>query len=173
MSEEEKEKLHRYVDIVYPDEEEQATTGFIPEVVEEILENARLGLKLEDCAYLVGLKPDVVNRWYSTDYGNFAEAINEQRAVNKKLHVSRVQAAKNNLRVKASSWYLERKYKEEFSKEVTVVVNHVLLDNVSNVLKGLLIKYIKDPEMLRLAAEEFQAKIGKVDTGDMPAKITT
>ncbi len=160
------------VDILYPEDEEQASTGFTPSVVSEIIENTKIGLNLHDCAYLVGLLPEVVSDWYRRNYCNFREVINAAKVINKKLHLGRVQNAKDALKVKSSTWYLERRFKEEFSKEVTVVVNHVLVDNVSSILKSLLIKYVKDPEMLRLAAEEFRDKIARINMSDLPVKVS-
>ena len=160
------------IEIHYPEEDEQASTGFTPTTVDEILLNTKIGLTLSDCAYLVGLQPPVVEKWYRDNYCNFREAVNSERVVNKKLHIGRIQTASDALKVKASSWYLERKFKEEFSKEVTVVVNHMLIDNVSHILKGLLIKYIKDPEMLRLAADEFREKVAGISTSDLPVRIS-
>jgi hypothetical protein len=173
MAKEKEEELPPLdINIEYPEEAEQAEQNFHPKIVQEILDNIRVGLSLPDCAYLVGLVPARVERWYRDNYCNFADSVNTNIALNKRLHIGRIQNAKHALKVKASSWFLERKYKEEFSKEVTVVVNHVLIDNVSRILKGLLIKYIKDPELLRLAAEEFQQKMSQVNLSDMPARIT-
>ena len=161
------------IEIKYPSEEEQATTGFMQLTVEEILNNIKVGMTLHDCACLVGLKPSIVKGWYNRNYCGFAEVVDTAMALNKRLHIGRIHQAKDRTQVNASTWWLERKHKDEFSKEVTVIVNHVLIDNVSSILKDLLIKYIKEPETLKLAAQEFRERIGQVKQSDMPARMIT
>ena len=160
------------IEIFYPSEDEQIATGFTPAIVTEILDNLKVGVSLVDGAYLVGLLPKVVNRWYSENKGGFADAVNTAIAMNKRHHIGRVTKAEDSLKVKASSWFLERKYKNEFSKEVTVVVNPAILSHVKHIVRDVLIKFIKDPEILRLSAEEFEERMSEVKMNDLPARIT-
>lgn len=138
-------------DIIYPTENEQALTGFTKYVVEEIQSKIKIGMNLNDCAKLLRLPTHRVTNWYNTNYCNFRIIIDEAMATNKLIHVSRVTNAKDNLHVKASSWMLERRYKEEYTKETIINVNHHMIDSIAKIAADTLIRYVPDPDQLQLA----------------------
>ncbi len=160
------EELAEPQELFYPDETEQMLTGFMPVIVEDILKNVQAGLTLRDAAKILKLPPRNVTQWYSTNKGNFKYAVDNASIRNKRLHVVKVQ--KGN---KSSAWWLERVHKDEFSKEVTITINHRLIDNVAQRTAAVLIKYIKDPEALRQAGEELQKELNSINMNALPAEV--
>lgn len=156
-------------EIVYPSERDQTLTGFIPAIVNDILTNLQAGMELTDCANLLKMPIAHLRGWYNNNYCNFRYAADYNKSKNKKHHMIKVQRLDKKEGVKAdpedfktSSWFLERKYKDEFSKEVTVNVNHRVIISVIKINAAILIKYIPDPDKLRLAKEELVTELNRI-----------
>ena len=156
-------------ELVFPDKGEQARNSFTPEVVGDLLKSIQLGLTLADASGLVKLKPSMVQGWYNRNYCNFKFAVDEVRAKNKRLHIARVQGGQKAWQ--SSAWWLERKHKQEFSKEITVTVNHVLIDNVSKVMADALFEFIKDVEQLQRAKEFVYSKLLSIKEEEFPVQV--
>lgn len=157
------------LEIDYPSEREQLITSFTPRIVEEILQNIKLGMSLADCDGLARLPEGTIQKWYNKNYCNFRVVANHSRALNKQTHIARVQKkeVKKTDNIRGSQWFLERKYKGEFGREVTVQVNTFVIDNVSRIIGEILIRKITDPDLLRDIKNEMidglrQAKLEEV-----------
>lgn len=161
------EELAESQELFYPSQEEQMLTGFMPIIVDEILKGIQSGLTLIDTAKLLKMPARVVNNWYNKNKGNFKYAVDEALARNKRHHVVKVQKGD-----KASAWWLERKHKDEFSKEVNITINHRLIDSVAQRTAQVLIRFIKDPDDLRRAAEALQKELNSINVNALPAEIT-
>ena len=159
--------------VEYPDSSEQLRTSFTPEIIMNIINNTQLGLSLKDCAAMVNLPYTQVKIWYDTDKGGFGLAIDNAAAKNKRMHIGRVQKGEDKTKVSASQWWLERKNKEEFSKEVKVIVNHVIKDNMERVVIDVLTTHIKEPERLKAAAEDLRDRLAAIRMDDYPARIAS
>lgn len=143
------------MELTYPSEAEQTATGFMPQIVEALLSNLSVGMTLADVSNLVLFPPSIVERWYKTNYCNFRHAADNARAKNKRHHITQVTKAGKNWG--ASAWWLERKYKEEYSKEMTITVNHIIVDNVARAVSEAISEVITDPsiiEQLRLVLRQ-------------------
>ena len=153
-------------ELYYPSEKEQAATGFLEPIVTVILDNVFAGVTLEDAAGILKMPFATVNHWYRTNYCNFRYAVEERALRSKRSHV--VKGQQGN---KASQWWLERKFKHEFSKEVTVNVNHRIIDDVAEKVAAVAIKHIKDPETLRLFGQEVRDELNTINLESIPVNI--
>ena len=153
-------------ELFFPSESEQFLTGFMPDIIQEILDNLKAGMTLDDSAKLLNLPVHVVRKWYKENKGNFAYAVDHAQTKNKKHYVDRL-----NKGDRQAAWVLERKWKEEYSKEVTITINHRLIDNVAQKTVQVLIKYIKDPNLLREAGEELRQTLNAINVNALPAEV--
>ena len=143
-------------DVSYPVKRKPRHSAFLPAVVDGILKDIRLGLSLSDSAKRHRLNPDVVRHWYDDNFGNFKEAVEREKSQHKYFHVARVTKADDPNGWRASSWLLERRYKEEYGKEPVNVINiqemnliqHQLLQILSNRLANVA------PEVIELVAND-------------------
>ena len=153
--------------LYYPNEGEQALQGFTPEVIQSIMTQTKLGLNLTDVAHSVRLQPSRIRHWYKTNYCNFAYEIDFHRADNKlrllaplmqtdPKKVPSPQVSRN------AQFLLERKYKDEYGKEVKVEVNHTMVDNISKVVFEAAVRYIKDPETLKLFISDIREGVSVI-----------
>ncbi len=78
----------------------------------------REGLTHTDAAKLLGWKPEKVEAWIAHNTYNLAVCVDTAKLENKVYHVSRVNGA--HYGYQASAWMLERKYKDEYSKELKI-----------------------------------------------------
>ena len=140
--------------LYYPTSEEQAQTGFTLPIVEEMLKHVVLGANLTDIANIVRLPPARIQHWYKNNYCNFTYAVDYHRADNKRRLLKVLMDGKKSVAVKASMFLLERKYRDEYGKEIKIEVNHTMIDNITRVVFDAAVKYIKDPEMLKLFVED-------------------
>lgn len=155
-----------------PPLEEQNSDGYMPEILEAIYKSIVFGLTLADAAKLLRLNPKKLLNWYNNNYYEFQTFIDEALTINKQIHVRRVTVATEGIQVKSSQWWLERRYKEEFTKETVITVNHIVIDNIAQVVAATLIKFIPDPELLKAAAEELYENLKRVkDPGLDQTKI--
>lgn len=93
---------------------------FTPVVITQILEDISFGLTLKDASIRAGIKPTTTESWYKRNFGNFAGAVDKAGIDSKYNHVLTINTERNPTRVKASAWWLERKHREEFGKEVAI-----------------------------------------------------
>lgn len=158
--------------LTFPELHEQAKTFYSPEIVNSVVRNTQLGHTLKDCAALVNIDASILRRWYRDNYFGFATAIDNVNAKNKRLHMSRIQSktAKKE-HVNASQWWLERKNKDEFSKEISIVMNHQVKDGSMEITRSIILKYIKDPDMAKLAFKDAADMFIDLKVDDMPGRI--
>lgn len=78
----------------------------------------REGLSTSDSAQIVGWEPEDVERWIQNNVYNLAKCVRAARLEHKAFHVSRTNCA--GYGYQASTWMLERRYKDEYSKEVKI-----------------------------------------------------
>lgn len=164
-----------YTELTYPPENEQAYTGFSPLIVKEILNHITLGCNLADCAHIVKLPAQRVSNWYNTNYHNFKFAVDYCLADHKRRLLTNIIKSDNALKVSSAKFLLERKYRDEYGKELKIDFNSVMIDNVTKVVFDLSVKYIKDQEILKLFVEELADKLGSIKptTGIDTQKLIT
>ena len=91
---------------------------FIEAIVNNILENLKLGLELDDCADLVSVPRNEVKYWESHNTGNFANLSAKARAEFKRIHLMKLTRGKADW--KPSAFLLERKFRKEYGKELKI-----------------------------------------------------
>jgi hypothetical protein len=70
---------------------------------------------------------------------------------------------------KAAQFLLERKYRDEYGKEIKVEVNHTMIDNITRVVFDAAVRYIKDPETLKLFITDISEQVALIrPTEGMP-----
>lgn len=149
-------------ELYYPSEEEQALTGFAPDIVEDMLKHLVLGMNLTDVANIVKLPPSRVHKWYNTNYGNFMYAVDYHKADNKRRLLHVLMKGERATAVRASQFMLERKFRDEYGKEIKIDVNNVMLENITRVVFDTAVRYIKDPEVLKLFVEDISTQIALI-----------
>lgn len=155
-------------ELYYPNEEDQAVTGFTPMIVEEILKHTSLGCNLMDCASITRLPPSRVYNWYTKNYCNFKFSIDYHRADNKRRILKVVTPGANGDKIpnatesRNSLFLLERRYKDEYGKEIKVEVNTVMIDNIMGVVFESAKKFIPDPEKLKQFVEDVSIGMGLI-----------
>lgn len=159
--------------LYYPTEDEQASQGFMPDIIKDIMLHIQLGANLTDVANIVRLPPQRVAHWYKENYCNFRYEVDYYRADNKRrllkvLMESDPKKASATVS-RASQFLLERKYRDEYGKEIKVEVNHTMIDNITKVVFDAAVRYIKDPEMLKLFITDISEQVALIrPTEGMP-----
>jgi hypothetical protein len=159
--------------LYYPESSEQALQGFTPEIIKDIMLHVQLGANLTDVANIVRLPPQRVQHWYKTNYCNFAYEVDYHRADNKR-RLLKTLMQDNPKKVsstisKAAQFLLERKYRDEYGKEIKVEVNHTMIDNITRVVFDAAVRYIKDPETLKLFITDISEQVAVIrPTEGMP-----
>jgi len=148
--------------LYYPHENEQALVGFAPLIVEEMLKHVTLGCNLTDIANIVRLPPARVRNWYDTNYCNFKYAVDYSMADHKRRLLQKLVTADDGLKIKASQFLLERKYRDEYGKEIRIDVNHVMIDNITRVVFETAVKYIKDTDILKLFVNDLSEQLAMI-----------
>ena len=136
------------LEISFPSQKEQNETGFTPTLIKGIYDNLTAGMTLTDCAKLFRIPPFKVNKWYKNNYCGFQGLVDQAQVQDKQRYVFNLANAKDPLKVKASMWMLERKHKEEYSKETIHTVKNVLVDQTAEVFFEAVQLYIKDPDIV-------------------------
>lgn len=155
----------------YPSEQEQAEQGFTPGIIDMILKHITLGLNLSDCANIVMLPPSRVWHWYNKNYCNFKFAADYATADSKRRLVRHQVEAVDALKVKASQFMLERKYRNEYGKEIKIEVNHTMIDNISKIVFDKAVRFIQDPEKLKLFIQEIASEMSMLRNNDMAITV--
>ena len=141
-------------ELYYPSEAEQAQTGFTKSIVDNIIIHMVLGTNLTDAANIVKLPVARVFAWYKNNYCNFAYSVDYARADHKRRLLKHLVEGKDATKIRASQFLLERKYRDEYGKEIKIEVNQTMVENITRVVFDKAVKYITDPEKLKLFIEE-------------------
>lgn len=139
--------------ISYPNEIYLINQGFKKDYIRVILKNLVVGLTIQDCCDLVGISIVNLNSWHKENIGGIGTAITSATARNKQYHVSNIYNGKDPLKTKGSMFWLERKHKKEFSKEVILSIQGGVIEGMFKLLKDMLVEFVKDPEELVIRAE--------------------
>lgn len=84
-----------------------------PKTIEIILEVISEGLTQREASILAGISEDTLSLWKRQD-SDFSEQIRQKQIENKLRHIRVINEA-SKTKWQASAWWLERKFKEEFS----------------------------------------------------------
>jgi len=104
--------------VEFKNDEERDKSLFIKENVERLVELVEEGNTLEDAARLIYIDPLTVRNWYDDNRKNFKYAIDQAEAFQKMAQVNAVLKGKRNWT--SAAWWLERRYRHEFNKDLTV-----------------------------------------------------
>lgn len=86
--------------------------------LEKVLWILREGMDLKIAALGLGLDYDTLSDWVNNNTFNMGVCANQARQEHRIFHVTRTNSSEYGWQ--ASTWMLERKYKDEFSKEVKI-----------------------------------------------------
>jgi hypothetical protein len=101
-------------------------TKYTPETVKAITDAIKLGLSNVDACAIAGISADTYTNWKDR-YSAFSDAITKAHAEAKENRLKRILAA--GMRVEdgklkgswqADAWFLERRYPDEFSQQMTL-----------------------------------------------------
>jgi hypothetical protein len=146
----------------YPSESEQAISGFTPLIVEEILKNLAVGLTLSDAAHIVKLPPSRLNQWYTNNFCNFKYAVDYQTTNFKRRNLVTLLKSENATTTRSAQFILERKFRDEYGKEIKIDVSHSLISNVTKVVFDTAVRHIKDPELLKIFINDLSDQLSLV-----------
>ena len=90
-------------------------------VIQLILLDLMLGLTLAEAAVRQGLDVDLVGHWEATNTGNFGKVTAATIVEFKRYHLEKVRNGTFNYNM--STWILERKFRDEFGKQSTIIVD--------------------------------------------------
>lgn len=85
----------------------------LPDYGNAVLEYLRVGHTDKDACTLAGVNPDTFYSWLK-EFPEFSEAVKKARLESKDVHVKLIQKAAKKSWM-AAAWFLERKFKDEFS----------------------------------------------------------
>lgn len=125
-------------------------------LTKEICDNLRLGHTIEDACVLSGISKDTFYRWLKKK-SDFSDAIKKAEIECKRAHIANIRRAAMGIRVlidpkdpekgykftkdpiwQASAWWLERRYKEEFStKQEVELTDRKELNKIEEELRNL------------------------------------
>jgi hypothetical protein len=111
-------------------------TKATPATLEIILNAISEGLNQREASALAGISEDTLSLWKQDS--EFSEQIRQKQIENKLRHIKIINEASKS-HWQASAWWLERKYKEEFSlkSKVDLSVNselEMLSENIKKIL---------------------------------------
>lgn len=153
-------------ELYYPPTEEQAQSGFVPALVDEMLKHVVLGANLTDIANIVKLPPARIHHWYKINYCNFAYAVDYHMADFKRRLLAVMMKADAPVKIKAATFFLERKYREEYGKEIKIEHNHIMLDNIMNKVFDVALRHIHDPQVLKVFIEDLSAELSLIKAAE-------
>lgn len=107
-------------------------TKATPKTLEVILSAISEGLTQREASILAGISEDTLSLWKQDS--EFSEQIRQKQIENKLRHIKVINEASKS-HWQASAWWLERKYKEEFSlkSKVDIEVNNQLEKMTENI----------------------------------------
>jgi hypothetical protein len=108
-----------------------------PKTIEVILEAISQGLTQREASILAGISEDTLSLWKKKD-SDFSEQMRQKEIECKLSHIKNIKEASKKS-WQASAWWLERKYKEEFSlkSKLDLQVNETL-DELGDSIKKIL-----------------------------------
>lgn len=114
-----------YLTLIYPTAKEVRNNptlrDFNEEVIRLILLDLMLGLGLSEAALRQGLDPEIVGGWEAINQGNFGRVATATIVEFKRYHLMKVRNGSFNYNM--SVWILERKFRDEFGKQSTIIVD--------------------------------------------------
>lgn len=115
----------------------QGKTKATPKTIETILNAIAEGLTQREASILAGISEDTLSLWKRQD-SDFSEQIRQKEIECKLYHIRNIKKASEKS-WQPSAWWLERKYKEEFSlkSKFDVQVNESL-DKLGDSIKKIL-----------------------------------
>jgi len=143
--------------LTFPDAATQLATGFTVGNIKTIYDHLMLGMTVKDCANLSHLPVQRLNTWWKSNYCGFGEMVEHAFAINKRHYIAKIYDAKDSNDIKASTWMLERKHKEEYTKETIINVNHHVVSTFGDIMYGAGKEFIKDQDVL----ERFMQYVGE------------
>ena len=103
--------------------------------IEIILNAIAEGLTQRDASIIAGISEDTFSLWKRQD-SDFSEQIRQKEIECKMAHINTIKtASKKNWT--ASAWWLERKHKEEFSKQNQAEVSFTLNSELEKALERI------------------------------------
>lgn len=112
-------------------------TKATPKTIEIILTAIADGLTQREASILAGISEDTLSLWKKKD-SDFSEQIRQKEIECKLYHIKNIKKASEKSWT-ASAWWLERKYKDEFSRnsKLDLQVNETL-DQLGDSIKNIL-----------------------------------
>lgn len=114
-----------YLTLHWPNEKQirndPTLRDFNDTVIQLILLDLMLGLTLAEAAVRQGLDVDLVGHWEATNTGNFGKVTAATIVEFKRYHLEKVRNGSFNYNM--STWILERKFRDEFGKQSTIIVD--------------------------------------------------
>ena len=160
----------RGVEVFYPEVPEDEAVSyaclcFKRKIVEELLMYIRNGATRQDACAAVGLPSRILSSWYRKNYGNVQVAIDNAEALLKIRHIIKVN--KGDKAWGASAWMLERKWRDEYGKDPTTVINIKEMNSVVNSLVNIVANRVgaHSPELLEQIAADMKSA-GLVDNAN-------
>ncbi len=102
-----------------------------------ILDAISDGLTQREAAILAGISEDTISNWKGQD-SDFSEQIRQKQIECKRKHLKNIEKA-SETNWKASVWWLERKYPDEFSPNNKVKLEtNIQLDELTKDIKKIL-----------------------------------
>lgn len=112
-------------------------TKATPRTIDIILEAISEGLTQREASILAGISEDTLSLWKRQD-SDFSEQIRQKEIESKLYHIRNIRRASEKS-WQASAWWLERKFKDEFStKSNTDVKSTENIDKLTETMQQLL-----------------------------------
>lgn len=112
-------------------------TKATPKTIEIILDAISQGLTQREASVLAGISEDTLSLWKKKD-SDLSERMRQKEIENKLSHIKNIKEASKKS-WQASAWWLERKFKDEFSlkSKLDLQVNETL-DELGDSIKKIL-----------------------------------
>lgn len=167
------QEVTAYKGLSFPEAAEQLVTGFTVDNIKVVRDNLFVGMTLKDCAALIHIPHRRLNKWWRDNYHGFGELVDEAEALNKQHYLGDVFDAKDSTKLKAAQWVLERKHKDEYTKETIININHQVVDTVGVIAYETLAEFITDPEILELAKDKLISRLQRAKPVVTDIALTT
>lgn len=105
-----------------PPKKQQGRKGlYSPEIVDKLIEVIAAGGSDKDAYLVVGIAHETFYNWLEK-HDDFREKVTRARAANKVAHIQNIKTA-SATDWRASGWWLERRWPEEFAQQLIVKVS--------------------------------------------------
>lgn len=128
-------------------------------IVESMMNDLHLGLTLSDAASRHRIPVDIVMLWYSDNFNDFRELVNKATVECKRMHLGRlVSKDASMVSVKASTFMLERKFKDEFGSSSNDFYSAKELQVFMLKMAGIVRRHLGNvsPEIVAAIAKDLQ-----------------